>query len=156
MTFTRIFPILSATLIMLGSTANAQTEAEVLAAVRTQLNTNRQALVAENMVMSEEESERFWPLYREFHYERDKLMDRRMSMLQDFRDNFDGLTNEQARQIIDDYFLLQEDLLKLNRKYAKKFRKILSYKHTLRYLQIETKMDAIIDSELTKIVPLAE
>ena len=51
---------------------------------------------------------------------------------------------------------LQTDLLKLKKKYAKQFGKVLSDKSTLRYLQIAAKMDAIIESELTQVVPLAE
>jgi hypothetical protein len=134
----------------------AQTEADVIAALRAQLGANRQALVAANLELAKDESSDFWPLYREFHNERDTLMDQRMAMLLDFRDNFDGLTNEKSKQIIEDYFKHQEDLLKLQKKYVKKFRKILSDKRTLRYFQIEGKMDAIIDSELTQVVPLAE
>jgi hypothetical protein len=158
MTCTRILLILFAAVIILGSSGNAlaQTEADVIAAVRAQLGANRQALVAENLKLAEEESDGFWPLYREFHNERDKLMDRRVTMLRDFRDNFDTLTNEQSKQIIDDYFQLQDDLLKLRKKYAKQFRTVLSDKRTLRYFQIENMIDTIIDFELVQMVPLAE
>jgi len=158
MIFTRNLSILFATVIILLSSGNAlaQTEADVIAAVRAQLGANRQALVAENLELAEGESDGFWPLYREFHNERDKLMDRRVTMLRDFRDNFDTLTNEQSKQIIDDYFKLQEDLLKLRKKYAKQFRQVVSDKRTLRYFQIEHMMDTIIDAELNQLVPLAE
>jgi len=158
MTLSRILSILLTGFIILGvpGTVLAQSEADVIAAVRTQIGANRQKLVAANLELTEQESGAFWPVYREYHNERDILMDRRVAILRDFEDNFDSLTNEQSRQIIDDYFSLQDDLLKLRKKYVKKFRKVLSDKRTLRYLQIENKLDAIIDSELSQIVPLAE
>jgi len=158
MTFTRSLTILFAAAAMFGSADSvlAQTEADTIAAVRAQISTNRQALVAENLGLAKEESEQFWPLYREFHNKRDKLMDRRVTLLRDFRDNYDSLTNEQSRQLLDDYLSLQQDLLKLKKKYVGKFRKILPDKMTLRYFQIENKMDTIIDSELTRVVPLAQ
>jgi len=158
MAFTRILSILFAAAVILGSSGDvlAQTEADTIVAVRAQLGANRQALVAENLKLTEEESDGFWSLYREFHNERDTLMDRRVTLLRDFRDNFDDLTNEQSKQIIDDYFKLQEDLLKLRKKYAKQFRKVLSDKRTLRYFQIENMIDTIIDFELVQMVPLAE
>jgi len=158
MTVKRILPIVFSFLVAFGAaeSAIAQTEADVIETVRAQISANRKALVAANLALSEEESAGFWPLYREFHNERDALADRRMTMLLDFRDNFDDLTDEKSKQIINDYFRLQNDLLKLKKKYAKKFGKVLSDKRTLRYLQIEAKMDAIIESELTQVVPLAE
>jgi len=158
MTFSRILSLLLISVVILGApgTVLAQTEADVIAAVRTQIGANRQQLVAANLELTEQESNAFWPVYREYHNQRDTLMDRRVAILRDFEDNFDGLTNEQSRQIIEDYFSLQDDLLKLRKKYVKKFRKVLSDKRTLRYLQIENKLDTIIDSELAQIVPLAE
>jgi len=158
MTLARSLTILFAAAVMFGlaESALARTEADTIAAVRAQISANRQALVAENLGLAKEESERFWPLYREFHNKRDELMDRRMTLLRDFRDNFDTLTNEQSRQLLDDYLSLQQDLLKLKKNYVKKFRKVLSDKMTLRYFQIENKMDTIIDSELTQVVPLAQ
>jgi hypothetical protein len=158
MTVKRILPIVFSFLLTCGATGPfiAQTEADVIEAVRTQITANRKALVAANLALTDEESAGFWPLYSEFHNERDALADRRMTMLLDFRDNFDDLTDEKSKQIINDYFRLQTDLLKLKKKYAKQFGKVLSDKSTLRYLQIEAKMDAIIESELTQVVPLAE
>jgi len=158
MTIKRILPIVFSAFIAWGTVGPvmAQTEADVIETVRAQISANRKALVAANLELTEEESAGFWPLYREFHNERDALSDRRMAILLDFRDNFDDLSDEKSRQIIDDHFGLQNDLLKLDKKYAKKFSKVLSDKRTLRYLQIEGKMDAIINSELTQVVPLAE
>jgi len=144
--------------VLMGTTgiASAQTEADVISAVRAQVGANRQALVAANLGLTESESEAFWPVYREFHNERDQLMDRRVKMLTDFRDNFETLTDEQAKDILDGYFDLQSDLLKLNKKFVKKFDKVLPQKTTLRYFQIENKLDAIIDYDLAKVVPLAQ
>jgi hypothetical protein len=158
MTFSRTFSIIFTAIIILGTpgTVLAQTEADAIATMRAQIGANRKALVALNLEPTAAESDAFWALYREFHNQRDTLMDRRVTMIRHFGENFDSLTDEDSKQIVDDYFDLQEDLLKLRKKYANKFRKILSDKRTLRYFQIEAKMDTIIDSELAQLVPLAE
>jgi hypothetical protein len=134
----------------------AQQERDNIEIVKSQVKTNRQALVAENLMLSESESELFWPVYRDFHMERDLLVDRRIKILRDFRDNFDGLRDAQATQMLDDYLALQEDFLKLRKQYLKKFRRVLSDKKTLRYYQIENKLDMIIEYELSQVVPLAQ
>ncbi len=98
----------------------------------------------------------FWPLYREFHAERAELIDRRIQLLTDFRDNFDMLSDEKAKELLDNYFKLRKDTTNLQEKFAKKFREVLSDKKTLRYFQIENKMDTIIDYGLVQVTPLAE
>ena len=134
----------------------AQQERDVIELIKTQVGTQRQALVAENLQLTEEESAVFWPVYRSFHSERDKLVDRRIKLLMEFRDNFDGLSEEQSKKLLDDYFSLQDELLTLRKKWLKNFRGVLSEKTTLRYFQIENKLDAIVDFELAEVVPLAQ
>jgi len=134
----------------------AQQERDVIELIKSQLSTSRQALVAENLNLTAEESEVFWPLYREFQTARGPLIDRRIGLLRDFRDNFDGLSEEQAGAIIDGWISLEHDIVKLRKKYVKKFRKALSEKTTLRYFQVENKLDAIIDYDLAQVVPLAQ
>lgn len=134
----------------------AQQERDVIELIKSQLSTQRQALVAENLSLTAEESEVFWPLYREFQSKRDPLIDRRIELLKEFRDNFDGLTDEQAAGIIDGWLTLEDDIVKLRKQYVKKFRKILSEKTTLRYFQVENKLDTIIDYDLSQVTPLAQ
>ena len=143
-------------LIILSAPASAQQERDVIELVRAQIATNRQALVAENLGLSAEQSEVFWPMYRKFQTERAALVDRRVQILTDFRDNFDSLSNEMARQLLDDYLNYEQEMQKLTRKYVREFRKILDDKMVLRYMQIEGKIDTIIDYDLSQVVPLAE
>jgi hypothetical protein len=156
--YKRLISTLLAAAVLMGATgsASAQTEADVISAVRAQVGANRQALVAANLGLTESESEAFWPVYREFHNDRDQIMDRRVKMLTDFRNNFETLTDEQAKTMLSGYFDLQEDLLKLRKKFVKKFEKVLPQKTTLRYFQIENKLDTIIDYDLASVVPLAQ
>lgn len=58
--------------------------------------------------------------------------------------------------MLDDFMKLQDDILRLQKKYLSNFRKVLSEKKTLRYFQIENKMDTIIEYDLAQVVPLAE
>ncbi len=133
----------------------AQQERDEIELMLAQIRTNRQAIVTENLVLTAAESEVFWPLYRQFQNDRALMVDRTMKMLTEFRDNFDGLSEEQAKALVDEYFKIQKEELRLNEKYLREFRKILSQKKTLRYFQIENKLDAIIDYDLSQVIPLA-
>lgn len=145
-----------ATVALLLVPAHAQQERDIIELIKSQLATNRQALVAENLKLSQTESEIFWPLYREFQAKREPLINRRIDLLREFRDNFDGLTDDQAAELIDGWLALDGDIVKLRRQYVQKFRKALPEKLTLRYFQIENKLDTIINYDLAQVVPLAE
>jgi len=151
-----VVALLAAAAWLTTGTAMAQTERDVIEVMRAQIATNRQALVAENMNLTEAEAEAFWPLYREYQNERAGLADRRVAMLTEFRDNFDSLSEERAKEIINDAIKLDDDFLKLRKRHLRKFRQALGEKKTMRYFQIENKLEAIIDFELAQVVPLAE
>lgn len=142
--------------LLLSSVVHAQQERDVIELIKSQMATQRQALVAENLNLTAAQSDVFWPLYREFQAKRAPLVDRRIELLREFRDNFDGLTDEQAGGLIDGWVSLEEDIVKLRKQYVKKFRKILPDKTTLRYFQVENKLDTIIDYDLSQVTPLAE
>jgi len=134
----------------------AQQERDMIEVLRAQVNTDRQAVVALNMELSEKQSEAFWPIYRKYHQDRDGLMDQRVKLLIEFRDNQVGMTAEQAKQILDDALKLEKDINKLKHKYVSDFEEVLGPRHTLRYYQIENKLDTIINYELASVVPLRQ
>ncbi|UCG71477.1 MAG: hypothetical protein JSV45_09380 [Chromatiales bacterium] len=136
--------------------AGAQQERDVMEVMRSQIATKRQALVAENLQLTEAESEKFWPVYRDFQYDRAPLTDRRLENIKAFRDNYETMTDEQARAIVDAVVKYEEDMLKLQRKYIREFRKVLPERKVMRYLQIERKLDAVINFDLARVIPLTE
>lgn len=154
---TRLFPLLLLTLgIGLAAPVSAQTEQDLIELLRSQIKTDRQAIVAENMNLSETQSEKFWPLYKEYMSRRDSLIDRRVAILTDFRDNRMGMTAQQARQILTDALELEADIVSLKRQYVRDFQKVLGPRAALRFFQIQNKLDAIINVELASVVPLRQ
>ena len=136
--------------------AVAQQENDAIEVIRGQIATKRQALVAQNMQLTEEQSEKFWPVYREYQFDRTGIVDRRVNTIKNFRDNYQSMTDEQAKKIIDDVVKYEEDMLKLQKKYIREFRKVLPETQVMRYMQIERKLDATIDFDLARVIPLAE
>jgi len=136
--------------------AIAQQERDAVEVIRSQIATKRQALVAENMLLSEEESDKFWPVYRDYQFQRSELADLRVENITNFRDNYQTMTNEQAKAIVDNVVKYEEDMVKLNKKFIREFRKVLPDLKVMRFMQIERKLDAIIDFDLARVIPLTE
>ncbi len=140
--------------LFLCAPAIAQQERDEIEILRSQIGADRQALVAANMQLSEKQAEAFWPLYREYHLKKDVLMDRRVKILTEFRDDYMGMTAEQAEQILVDALKLEKDLYKLKKSYRKNFQKVLAPRATLRFYQIENKLDTVINFSIASVVPL--
>jgi hypothetical protein len=123
---------------------------------RAVIQTERQAIVTAAMDLSQTEADDFWPLYREYRGEIASFGDRRIKLLTDYAENLDNLTELQARTMLDEFFDIEIRELKLKKRYAKSFRKILSDKKVTRFFQLDNKLDAVINFELAAEVPLVE
>lgn len=105
--------------------------------LRSDLRAEKVAVLTESMELEEAESEKFWPIYREYELELSKLGDRRLALLKRYAENYDNLGNEEVKRIARDWFKLQEDHLKLQKKYFDRMEKELTASIAARFLQVE-------------------
>jgi hypothetical protein len=122
---------------------------------REVVQTERKALVAANLELGEKDADAFWPVYNKYQEKLREVNDRRARLVQRFLQDYEVLTEDQARAMINEWLSIQKDRVGLKRSYARRFRKVLGAKRALRFYQIDNKLDAIIDIELAAAIPLA-
>ncbi len=142
--------------VVFASMASAQEIQNEIELTRSVIQTERQALVASGMGLTSAEADVFWPLYREYQSEQASLGDREVKLIMDYSDNYGVMTDDMAKTMLDEWLDIEDKDLKLKKKYAKKFRKILPELKVTRFFQIENKLDAVINNELAAEVPLVE
>lgn len=125
-------------------------------AARTIMQTERKILIMREMALTNEEASAFWPLYDEYVVARRELGDMRLKVITDYAASYDSMTNELARSLANDSMDYETKVLKLKKKYLKKFRKVLPDIKVVRYFQLESKLDAIIEFDLASQIPLME
>jgi len=59
----------------------------------------RKAIIAGTLNMTAEESQAFWPVYRDYENDISKVNDRLLAVIKDYAKNYDILTDEQAKTI---------------------------------------------------------
>jgi uncharacterized membrane-anchored protein YhcB (DUF1043 family) len=123
---------------------------------RQEIQTNRQEIVKEFMHLTDQESEKFWPLYQKYRGEMQPVNDQAANLVTDYAKNLDTLSSGQARKYLDDYLKFQDNRLKVQKKYVNQFDDVLPPKKLMRFFQLENKMDAVIMFGLAGTVPLAE
>lgn len=115
-------------------------------------------LVDLNMQLSEEEADSFWPIYDKYSAEMVKLNDRLLKLITSFADSYNSkdLTDETAKKLIQEHFAIQKQKLKIQEKYNIKFQKVLPPKRVMRFIQVDNKLNALVDAGLALQIPLAE
>jgi len=134
-------------------TVDAQREINIS---RKVINDKRNTAIAFNMTFTEQEKEKFWPLYREYREAMWKVGDKRLAVLVDYADNIDEMTDKLAKTLLDRSFDVEKEAIKVKQKYADKFRRILPQTKVVRLMQIESRMDAMVNLKIAEGVPLMQ
>jgi hypothetical protein len=128
--------------------------APVIAELRQEAGQDRRDIVKANMLLTETESARFWPLYDEYRAERKKIGDHRVRLITDFLAQQNSMTEDQARVLANEDFAILKDTSELKTKWYKKMTKELSERTVARFFHIDEKLDAAADLALAANIPL--
>lgn len=147
--------ILVAAFILVAAPAMAQVS-DMVELTRTVLRSEKKAVFAENMWLTDGEGTAFWPVYNEYEAELSKINDRVLKLLKDYADTFDTLTDAQAKEIVDETFDIREKKLSLRKSYAKKFAKVIPQKKVFRFFQLEYAIEALVNYSIAADLPYME
>jgi DNA-directed RNA polymerase len=128
--------------------------APAIAELRQEAGQDRRDIVRANMLLTETESARFWPLYDEYRAERQKIGDRRVRLITDFLAEENSMNEDAARVLANEEFAIEKDTSELKAKWYKKMTKVLSERTVARFLHIDEKLDAAADLALAANIPL--
>jgi hypothetical protein len=127
-----------------------------LDALLDSIRSNRKALVAVNLDLSDDEAARFWPVYERYHKEINAIGDRLVGVIQDYTAHFSDLPDEKAMALMEQYLTIEADRVKVRRSYLSEFAKSLPGRKVARFYQIENKMDALIRYDLAATIPVVD
>jgi len=134
----------------------AQQANDYLEVTRAALKTEKKAMIAEVMSLTQEESEPFWALYNEFQGKLYTVNTKYLKIINEFSENYENMGGEKANDLMKRMFAYDTEILKLKKVYYKKFQKVLSPEKTLIYFQAENKIDILIDFEMSSVIPLLD
>jgi hypothetical protein len=121
---------------------------------RDTLRTQRNFIVGGSLGLTDAEAKPFWPIYEAYHKEVDRLDDRDAQLIEQYLRLGAGVSDEQARRMLEESMAVRESRLVLRRKYLKRFGEVLAPRKLVLYMQIEGKLDAMVAADLARSVPL--
>jgi len=135
-----------------GQPSSGQDQLEL---TRANIQTQRQEIVQQLMGLTPAESEKFWPIYREFRNEIAKQGDQRVDWMERFATQASTMSDEQSKKLLDDWFSLREKQIDLQKKYAGKFRKAVPGAKVVRFYQVENALNTVVSANLQAALPVA-
>jgi hypothetical protein len=136
------------------STTSAQDVESFLELMRSDLKTEKKAVITLAMGFTDKEAEAFWPIYKEYEYELDKIGDKRMTLIKDYAANYKTMTDEKAKSLTDQVFKLQGERLELRKQYVDKVAKATSPIVAAKFAQVDYQVHLIIDLQIASEMPL--
>jgi len=135
-----------------------EVDAEALAEGRALMKIGREEMMREEMQLTESEDAAFWPVYEQYRSEVETVRDRQAKMISTYMEAYWAaeLNDELAKDVLDEHFAISSAILKLEKKYLRRFRKVLPTAKVTRFYQLESKLQAEIDIFLANLIPLFE
>jgi hypothetical protein len=122
--------------------------------LRSDVKTKKVAIITEVMQFTDEEAKAFWSVYREYDFELTKIGDGRLQLIKDYAQNYETMTDEKAKELVDRALRLEGKRTKLKKKYFKKFDKVLPSKTVAKFFQLENQINLLIDLQIASELPL--
>jgi hypothetical protein len=127
-----------------------------LALMDRQIDSVKKQLIAANLTLTDTEATKFWPVYEQYSAEFKKITDTKSVLIKEYSDGYGSLTDEQADSLIRRWLDSDIAAFELRRKYLPIFRQVLNGKITATFFQVEHRVNAIIDLQLTSQLPLMQ
>lgn len=152
--------LLSVTMAVLAASplCKAQDEAQpsidsAMAVVRADIQADKATIVGQAMSLSDKDAATFWPIYRQYEYERSRLDDAREVVIKEYTQKYPNLTDAEAKAMADQMFECDSRLAALKKTYFKKFNKVLPALTVTKFFQLEHRIDLLTEMKLESSLP---
>jgi polyhydroxyalkanoate synthesis regulator phasin len=94
-------------------------------------------------------------VYRAYRNEVAKLGDERVKFIERFVGKAGTMSDQESKELLDEWFKLRQKQLDLQKRYVDRFRKVLPGAKVARFYQVENALDTIVSANLQASMPVA-
>jgi hypothetical protein len=144
------------TAVLAGASLNnfAQSDDAIIEAARSVIKADRQLVVSDAMQLSEAETKSFWPIYHQYRAEMDTVGDGVKHLVLEYAGFYPDVPAERAKAMLKELASLEKKHASTRATYLKKVAKVLPAAKTLRFAQVESRLDLAARLELAASIPL--
>lgn len=155
MRFVQSLLLALATSLALPAAAQTASDMQILA---QKIKADKKLVVAANMQLTEEEAKGFWPVYDAYQADMQKINQRLLGTIKRYADAYNkgAVSDETAKKLINEAIAIEDAEVKLKRSYVPRLEKVIPGVKVARYMQIESKVRAVVRYELATQIPLVQ
>ncbi len=124
--------------------------------LRQDIASEKKQLIASNLVLTDTEATRFWPVYDQYQAEYKKIGDSKLALIKEYAQNWGSVTDEQALQYFQRSQDIEQSVIQLRQKYFPIVGKILPGKKTASFFQMDRRIGLLLDVQLASAIPLVQ
>lgn len=122
--------------------------------LRTDIRNSREDIVRKVMQLDAAQGSTFWPIYKNFQKDLDKIGDQITSVITDYSKDYDEMTEQLADRLATQVLNIQQQRNELKRKYYRRFRTALDPITAARFLQVENQLENLLDLQVESRLPV--
>lgn len=122
--------------------------------LRKDIRSQKKQMIAQNMSLTDQEAEKFWPVYDQYTKELVTINDKKYAALKQYAQNYQTLTDDQAKDLTRQALEVDQSVAQLRQKYIPIFSNVISGKKTALFFQLDRRLVMLIDLQLSAAVPL--
>jgi len=134
-----------------SATALTDTDIQLL---RSDLQADKNKVISDTMQFTDAESSAFWPVYRDYVRDQQKIGDERLEVIKDYAKNYDSMNDDKARDMVQRMINVEDETLNLREDYWPKFMKALGAKRAAKFYQIDNRITLMVNLQLASAIPL--
>src|SRR5215469_15565105 len=137
------------TILGLSSVSQAQLQQtsinSAIEVARANSRAERATIVGAAMNLTDNDAVAFWPIYRQYEYERSMLEDSRVAVIKEYTDKYPNLTDAEAKAMAERMFEYDSRVTAMKKTYYKRFNKVLPALTVTKFFQLDRRIDLLAD-----------
>jgi hypothetical protein len=125
-------------------------------AMRKDARATKADILGKTLALDSTQAAAFWPVYKRYEAELAAANDDRVAVIQDLAEHFSTLNDAKAQGLIERQIAYQEKRLALTKKYKDEFLKVLPAKTVARFLQVDSRLNTLLDLAAASAIPLVQ
>jgi len=157
----RVLAILAIALTTSGAIAQTSGTAQGdldtdIALLRSDIQAQKNDIIAHSMQFTDAQAKAFWPLYRDYSHQQQVIGDQRVSIIKDYASQYATMDDAKAEVLMDRWLNYDEAKTKLRSTYYPQFRDAVGAKQAVKFFQIDQRLNMLVDLKLASEIPIVQ
>jgi hypothetical protein len=124
--------------------------------LRQDIRSKKKQVVASNLKLTDAEATKFWPVYDQYTVDLVKINDEKYALIKEYADAWGSMSDDQALSLTNRSLAVEKNVTDLRNRYVPIFNKAIPGKKVATFFQLERRIQAVIDLQLSSQLPLVQ